>query len=585
MKRKFIVQLFAGHIKKTWYIWIVSITFPAVFTDISRLLIAQLTQDSMYRTTAEDKFTSTVLIVFLLLAGAAAAEIMAGAFRYLQYSYGIDTENKLRQNMYHGLLHRRIFHNNLEIGEISIRYNSDVKAAVSMICADMDRCIFPIIVGGTFCVAIFIKSYIIGIGIMAILIIVIALSMVFINQFNQVEKRILEKKDSYSEQISSAYGGKMTVRMMNLQEYVDQSNEKVVKELDLLNKRKVRLTFIKALTVDNLTALCATLVLPFACVLVGAGVLELPKALYISSLSGSIIGFTSSLSLALIDLKRDYISAGRIEQQLAYPQERYDLPECWEQDLQPDKEAGKPFVKMEIIGTREKEEAVLGFNDFGVEYDGRRVLQKVNLSIHKGEIVALVGKSGCGKSSLIKAVLGLVDYKGSVFLQHRNVQSMTIGDIRKRIAYVPEENNIFHSSVYENIHYGNLEADKTKILNAMRHAGLTEYTKEDKMIDFNTGENGDNLSGGLKQRVAIARAFLKNADILFLDEPTAALDAMTEHYIMEYFRHLADSGKSIVIISHRASTISYADRIFVVKDYEVNEEQDVSDVKELLRED
>ncbi len=371
MKRKLIFQLFGKHIKKTWFIWIVSIIFPAIFTDISRLLIAQMTQDSMYRTTDAGRMMSTALTILFLLAGAATAEIIVSVFKCLQYAYGINTENKLRENMYHSLLHRKNGYSKLDIGEITTRYNNDVKAAVSILCADMDRCIFPIIVGGTFCVAIFLKSYIIGIGIMLILSVVSALSIVFINKFNRLEKAILEKKDIYTKQVSSSYGGKMTVRMMNLQEYVDKSNEKVVKELDHLNKRKVRLTFIKALTTDNLTALCASLMLPFACVFVSSGLLDLPEALYIASLSGSIIGFTSTFSTALIDLKKDYISAVRIEQQQAVPNERYDI-----QDL-----------NIEVSRPDENTDTVLEFQNFSVDYDGITVLKNINLSVKKVKLL------------------------------------------------------------------------------------------------------------------------------------------------------------------------------------------------------
>ena len=568
MKRKLIFGLLGKHIKKTWIIWIASIIFPAVFTNISRLLIAQLTQDSMYRTRDADSIMSTAWIILFLLAGAVVAEIIASFFKYLQYAYGINTENKLRENMYQNLLHRKHGHSKLDIGEITTRYNKDVKAAVSMICADLERLIFPIIVGVTFCVAIFLKNYIIGIGIMFILCLVTSLSIVFINKFNKLEKAILEKMDIYSKQISSAYGGKMTIRMMNLQEYVDKSNEKVVMELDRLNKRKVRLTFIKALTTDNLTALCASLMLPFACVFVSSGLLDLPEALYIASLSGSIIGFTSTFSTALIDLKKDYVSAVRIEQQLSVPNDRYVIAELNNEESGPD----------------ENSDTVLEFQNFSVDYDGIMVLNNVNLSVKKGEIVALVGKSGSGKSTLIKSVLGFNDYKGLVLLNDRKVTNMTVSEIRKKIAYVPEESNVFNASVYENIRYGNLEADDCEIIEAMCQAGLKEYIEDDKIINFESGENGDNLSGGLRQRIALARAFLKDADILFMDEPTAALDALTEHQIMEHLRSLAKSGKTILVVSHRASTISYADRVLLVKDNEVREEQDFKDISVLLGE-
>lgn len=568
MKRKLIFQLLGSLIKKTWFIWIASIIFPAVFTNISRLLIAQMTQDSMYRITGEDRMMSTALIILFLLAGAVTAEMIVSFFKYLQYAYGINTENKLRENMYHNLLHRNNLHSKLDIGEITTRYNKDVKAAVSLICADLERLIFPIIVGATFCVAIFLKSYIIGIGIMLILCVVSGLNIVFINKFNNLEKAILDKMDIYAKQISSAYGGKMTIRMMNLQEYVDRSNEKVVMELDHLNKRKVRLAFIKALTTDNLTALCSSLMLPFACVFVSSGLLELPEALYIASLSGSIIGFTSTFSTALIDLKKDYVSVERIEQQLAVPNERYDIPE----------------LTNEESSLNENSDTVLKFQNLSVDYGGIMVLKNVNLSVKKGEIVALVGKSGCGKSTLIKTVLGFNDYNGILMLKGRNARNMTISEVRKKIAYVPEESSVFNASVYENIRYGNLEADYNEIMKAMCQAGLEEYIEDDKIIDFDSGENGDNLSGGLRQRIALARAFLKDADILFMDEPTASLDSLTERQIMEYLRNLAKSGKSIVMVSHRASTISYADRVFILKDSEIRAEHNFKDINELLGE-
>ena len=135
--------------------------------------------------------------------------------------------------------------------------------------------------------------------------------------------------------------------------------------------------------------------------------------------------------------------------------------------------------------------------------------------------------------------------------------------LRKYIAYSPEHNDVFPTTVYDNIQYGNLNATEEEITYAAEIAGIT--THREVFLQRNIGENGNQLSGGQKQRVSIARALLKRAPIYIFDEPTAALDADSESKILNTISMLKQEGKCILLITHKASTLRIADRVLQIK--------------------
>lgn len=199
---------------------------------------------------------------------------------------------------------------------------------------------------------------------------------------------------------------------------------------------------------------------------------------------------------------------------------------------------------------------------------GKKVLDGINFAVRPGEVVALVGRSGSGKSSLVSLLSRLYDnYTGDILLDGVSIRDYSLKDLRRQFALVSQSVSLFHDSIANNIAYGRFESVKREeIAAAAQAAHAMEFI--DRLpgkMDSLVGENGVLLSGGQRQRIAIARAVLKNAPILILDEATSALDTESERYIQSALESLMRSCTTLVI-AHRLSTVEHADKIIVMDD-------------------
>jgi len=196
--------------------------------------------------------------------------------------------------------------------------------------------------------------------------------------------------------------------------------------------------------------------------------------------------------------------------------------------------------------------------------ENTKVFNNLDLEIAAGEKVALVGHSGAGKTTITKLLLRFLDVEsGSITIDGQHISHVKQDDLRKRIAYVPQEPLLFHRSIKENIAYGKPRATQKEIEDVAKKAHAHEFIENlPKGYDTLVGERGVKLSGGERQRVAIARAMLKDAPIIMLDEATSALDSVAEGKIQDALFKLI-KGKTAIVIAHRLSTIQKMDRIIV----------------------
>lgn len=195
------------------------------------------------------------------------------------------------------------------------------------------------------------------------------------------------------------------------------------------------------------------------------------------------------------------------------------------------------------------------------------VLNDISFKVEPGQITALVGESGVGKSTLIELLAGYhFPNKGDVFIDGVDIRKMGLKSLRRQIATVPQEVILFNDTIKHNITYGNFDSSDEQIESASKKAHAYDFImKFQNKWEQIVGERGVKLSVGQKQRVAIARAILRNPKILILDEPTSALDAGSESIITESLEELM-KGKTTFIIAHRLSTVRKADKILVFKD-------------------
>jgi ATP-binding cassette, subfamily B, bacterial MsbA len=195
-------------------------------------------------------------------------------------------------------------------------------------------------------------------------------------------------------------------------------------------------------------------------------------------------------------------------------------------------------------------------------YERTPVLRNVNLSIRAGEVVAFVGMSGGGKTSLVNLIPRFYDVSGGrIRIDGHDIRDVSLQSLRSQIAIVTKQTILFNDSVRNNIAYGDIDRTETDVINAARAANAHDFImKLPQGYDTNIGELGTKLSGGEKQRISIARALLKNAPILILDEATSSLDTEAEIEVQEALDTLME-GRTTLIIAHRLSTIRNADRI------------------------
>jgi subfamily B ATP-binding cassette protein MsbA len=230
--------------------------------------------------------------------------------------------------------------------------------------------------------------------------------------------------------------------------------------------------------------------------------------------------------------------------------------------------AGRESERNEGTLALDRAEGRLNFNNVVLCYrrSDQHVLDDISFEVRPGQTVAIVGRSGSGKSSLVNLIPRLYEYdSGEILLDGERLDQYRISDLRRQIAYVGQDVRLFNDSIRNNIAYGVADqVDEAQIIEAAKQAHAWEFieTMPDQ-LDTEVGERGILLSGGQRQRIAIARALLKDAPILILDEATSALDTESERFIQHAMEHLMEN-RTTLVIAHRLSTIEHADHILVM---------------------
>ena len=205
--------------------------------------------------------------------------------------------------------------------------------------------------------------------------------------------------------------------------------------------------------------------------------------------------------------------------------------------------------------------------------DGNPVLKDISFVIEPGQVAALVGPSGTGKTTVISLIPRFYDpTSGKVKIDNRDVREYKLKSLRQQISFVLQDTLLFRATIWENIAYGKPDASRKEIEEAAKLANAHEFIEQmSGGYDTMVGERGVSLSGGQRQRIAIARAVIRDTPILILDEPTSGLDAASEQSVIEALDRLM-KGRTTLLIAHHLGTIRHADCIFVVKDSELVEQ-------------
>jgi subfamily B ATP-binding cassette protein MsbA len=214
----------------------------------------------------------------------------------------------------------------------------------------------------------------------------------------------------------------------------------------------------------------------------------------------------------------------------------------------------------------------ISVKEVNFKYKNKEVLQNISFEISKGKTIALVGKSGSGKSTIADLCARFYDITdGEICIDNKNIKEILLADVRNLTGVVSQESILFNDSIYNNILIGNSSATKEQVINAAKIANAYDFiTESENGFDTNIGERGDKLSGGQKQRISIARAVLKNPEFLILDEATSSLDTESEKLVQEALKTLMKD-RTTLVIAHRLSTIKDADEILVLDEGKIVE--------------
>lgn len=202
----------------------------------------------------------------------------------------------------------------------------------------------------------------------------------------------------------------------------------------------------------------------------------------------------------------------------------------------------------------------------GFSYGGERILSDVSVDLPQNRVVGITGRSGSGKSTLLKLLMRFWETKqGDIRISGRNINTVNTADLRNIESYVTQETHLFHDSIANNVRIARTDASLEEIVEACKKASVHEVIESlPRGYDTPVGELGDTLSGGERQRIGLARAFLHDAPMLLLDEPTSNLDSLNEAVILKSL-HEEREGRTVVLVSHRKSTMRIADQVYSVE--------------------
>lgn len=376
-----------------------------------------------------------------------------------------------------------------------------------------------------------------------------------VNYTNKRVRRISHKVQKtmgvVTEIASEAIEGYQVVRIFNGEDYeIDKFN----KATETSRKNDMKVAISKALNVFGVQFIIATAI---AFIIFTA--IKLANVITITP--GSFLAIIAGMLQLIKPMKTLTTLHATIQRGLAGAESVFNL---LDQEKEPNQ--GKQLVK--------RAKGTIEFQNVSFFYENEQtVLHNLSFKIQAGETIALVGKSGSGKTTIANLLPRFYEIvNGEILLDGLSIKDISLCDLREQIAFVSQQVTLFNDTLANNIAYGRKDISRGEIIKASKLAYADEFISIlPNGYDTIIGENGVLLSGGQRQRIAIARAILKNAPILILDEATSALDSESEQYIQRALEHVM-KGRTTLVIAHRLSTVIKANKIIVLKSGRIVEE-------------
>ena len=360
----------------------------------------------------------------------------------------------------------------------------------------------------------------------------------YVEQANRIAVHLQCTRSKATEIILNILDGIYTIRVFLLQPFVLRNYNRVNRRLSVLDAVQTTMIMKQSTMGMAIESVKDFLILGLGFFFLSRGAMTIGALFASIQYAGVVFDAFRSLSEGFTRLQSSSVSAKRIFEVM---------------NLAEDEENSPKYQHTGKGNSNSARETLLEVKTLSFSHEQRSVLSDVNLSVARGESVAIAGPSGSGKSTFLSLLLGLRDdYEGDVYLSGKELREWPRKELLKQYAYVPQTPYLFYGSIRENIALGNLEASEDEIRKAAVAASIhDEVMQFTNGYDTCVGEKGGALSGGQRQRIALARAFLKDAPILLLDEPTAHLDTRSEASIQRYLMQLQER-VTVIMVAHRS---------------------------------
>ncbi len=505
------------------------------------------------RTVGDNQFAILGFAVAAVLVIAAVGAVSSYTEKYFSTSVGQWVTHDLRQMLYaHIQLLSLPYHDQKQTGDLISRATSDVDAIQSFIVSGLlGVLIDSLTLLGMVGVMLYInwRFTMIALSVVPLLFLVV---YSFTRRIKRASREVRKKEGEIVSVIEEVLSSIRVVKAFAREDYeVQRLEERSLEGIETaLRARSLKAKLSPF--VEVIVSIGTCLVLWFGVRMVLAGTLSAGSLIVFILYLGKMYKPMQDLSKMADAYSKAAVGYERVREVLETERQVADLPRARQ--------------ALRLKGEIEFEHVSFGYTE------DRPVLRDINFKVDPGQLAALVGPTGAGKTTIISLIPRFYDPDlGTVKIDGWDVRRFTQKSLRKQMSFVLQETLLFRAPVWENIAYGKPTASRREILHAAELANAHEFIEKlPEGYDSMVGERGMTLSGGQRQRIAIARAVIRNTPILILDEPSSSLDAASEKLVFEALDRLME-GRTTIVIAHRLSTIRRADIIFVIKEGEIVE--------------
>ncbi|HIO95392.1 MAG TPA: ABC transporter ATP-binding protein [Campylobacterales bacterium] len=491
------------------------------------------------------KDESMLAIIPFLLMG---VFFLKGSGQYIQTYYmsyiGLDVVKKLRNNLVNHLTHQDIqFFQNMHSGEILSRITNDITRIQTVVTS-----MIPNLIRESLTILALTGYVIYESPKLAFYFLIIMPLAIF--PLSKLAKK-MKKYSKLSQESTSNMTSRLGEIFSNIEVIKSNSTQAIEGKKFAKENQNVFTYLIKQVKVNALTSpimeVLGSVAIGLVIYIGGTEVIEGRMSV------GAFFAFATALFMLYTPIKRISTLYNKAQDAVVANERMFELL-----NLQPTITSGTQTLNKNITQ--------IEFKGVSLNYGEHTALNNLSIVMKQGETIALVGDSGAGKSSFVNLLVRFYDpSSGSILINGKNSQDLTLESLHKNIAYVTQHIYIFNDTIAQNIAYGE-EIDENRVMEALQKAHALEFVEKLKNgINTMLSESGNNLSGGQRQRIALARALYKKPHVLILDEATSALDNKSEALIQKALESLKNEMISITV-AHRLSTIEHADTILVFKD-------------------